>query len=134
MQENDYTLTLDDVSRRLNKSPRTIQRYKGGGRLTSVVAATQGNPLLFSRSEVEALAGELYPSLRPSEGDPQFWDRLERLERLVNVLEENPLIERVLRLGHVVPLEAMSPEIEEALRAALPPALLDLLPQAPDAT
>jgi hypothetical protein len=115
--KDDYTLTIEEVSQRLNKSTRTIHRYKDNGRLTFVVGATQGNPLYFSRTEVEALAQALFPSLKPATeaGDPSFWSRLERLEKLLAVLEHNPLLDRVVSMARGLPGQA-NPEVEEALQ------------------
>ena len=91
---NDYTLTVDEVSKRLNKSVRTIHRYKDSGKLTFVVGSTKGNPLLFSRSEVESLARTLYPVPTSSEAD--FQERLARVERLLALVEQNPLLEHLV--------------------------------------
>ncbi|MFN3432039.1 MAG: helix-turn-helix domain-containing protein, partial [Candidatus Sericytochromatia bacterium] len=77
MDKQDFTLTIEDVSKRLNKSTRTIHRYKDTGKLSYIVGATQGNPLFFSRSEVDALTKELYPALATVNAppvDPRFWD------------------------------------------------------------
>jgi hypothetical protein len=97
-KRDDYVLTIEEVARRLNKSIRTVHRYKDNGRLTFQVGATQGNPLYFSRSEVEGLARELYPHLPVAAvaPDPMLWERLDRVERLLGVLESNPLLERLL--------------------------------------
>lgn len=119
MPKNDYALTIEEVSHRLNKSTRTIHRYKDSGRLTFVTGQTQGNPLFFSRDEVEALARELYPNLQPAVGaavDPRFWDRLDRLERLLGVLERNPLLERVVTMSRGLQPESANQEFEEALQ------------------
>jgi hypothetical protein len=117
---DDYTLTIEEVSRRLNKSTRTIHRYKDGGKLSFVMGTTQGNPLFFSRSEVEALALELYPAMQPATGvpaaDPKFWDRLDRLEKLLGVLERNPLLERVVSMARGLQDENANQEFEEALQ------------------
>lgn len=120
MARDDYTLTIDDVSKRLNKSTRTIHRYKDSGRLSFVVGATQGNPLFFSASEVDDLARALYPTLVPAQGappvDPKFWDRLERLESLLSVLERNPLLDRVVSMAKGMQTDAANQEFEEALQ------------------
>lgn len=114
---DDYTLTIDEVSKRLNKSTRTIHRYKDSGKLTYVIGNSQGNPLFFSRTEVEELARELYPSLQPTATpDPQFWNRLERLERLLGVLERNPLLDRVVSLARGLEGDVQNQEFEEALQ------------------
>jgi hypothetical protein len=98
MPKSDFTLTIDEVSQRLNKSTRTIHRYKNSGKLSFVVGTTQGNPLLFSRSEVEALARELYPNLVPEDGavTAQLLDRLARVEQLLMRLERSPLLAALL--------------------------------------
>jgi hypothetical protein len=118
--KDDYTLTIEDVSKRLNKSVRTIHRYKDSGRLSYVVGSTQGNPLFFSRGEVDELARELYPSLAvPADSapvDPRFWDRLDRLERLLSVLERNPLLDRVVSMARTMQTDAANQEFEEALQ------------------
>jgi hypothetical protein len=118
MKAQDYTLTIEDVSKRLNKSTRTIHRYKDSGRLSHVVGASQGNPLFFSRSEVDRLAHELYPSLaapRP-EAEAPFWQRLERLEKLLSVLERNPLLDQIASMARSVQTDmAVSKEFEDAL-------------------
>lgn len=119
MAKDDYTLTIDEVSKRLNKSTRTIHRYKDSGRLSFVVGATQGNPLFFSRSEVDALARELYPTLVAAPEapvDPRFWDRLERLESLLSVLERNPLLDRVVSMAQGMQTDAANHEFEDALQ------------------
>lgn len=120
MARDDYTLTIDDVSKRLNKSTRTIHRYKDSGRLSFVVGATQGNPLFFSASEVDELAKALYPTLVPAQAtppvDPKFWDRLERLESLLAVLERNPLLDRVVSMAKGMQTDAANQEFEEALQ------------------
>src|SRR3989338_1334082 len=76
---DDYTLTIEEVSLRLNKSTRTIHRYKDSGRLSYRAGTTQGNPLLFSKAEVEALERELSPRASSSGpwADPRFWERME---------------------------------------------------------
>ena len=119
MPRDDYSLTIEDASKRLNKSIRTIHRYKDAGRLSYVVGATQGNPLYFSRGEVEELAQELYPHLKPAaagNAETDFWDRLERVERAVALIERNPLLERLLVLagGHMP--EDGRGEVAEALQ------------------
>ena len=118
MATDDYTLTIEEVSKRLSKSTRTIHRYKDSGRLSFRVGHTQGNPLFFSRAEVEALALELYPSLQPPPQaiDPLFWERLERLERLLGVLERNPLLDRIVTMARGLHGEKTSQEFEEALQ------------------
>jgi hypothetical protein len=116
--KNDFSLTIEEVSQRLNKSTRTIHRYKDSGKLAFVVGATQGNPLYFSRSEVETLARELYPSFKPASqaADPEFWHRLERLESLLTVLQTNPMLEKVVSMARSLPPEAQNAEIEDALQ------------------
>jgi hypothetical protein len=120
LDKQDFTLTIDDVSKRLNKSTRTIHRYKDTGKLSYVVGASQGNPLFFSRSEVEALAKELYPamaSVSAAPVDPRFWDRLEHLERLLAVLERNPLLDRVVTMARTLDGGGVTnQEFEEALQ------------------
>lgn len=119
MTQNDYALTIEEVSRRLNKSTRTIHRYKDSGRLSFVVGQTQGNPLFFSRSEVEKLARELYPMAltpEPTAVDPRFWDRLDRLEKLLGVLERNPLLDRVVTMARGLNEGEANQEFEEALQ------------------
>lgn len=119
MPYDDYTLTIEDVSKRLNKSVRTIHRYKDGGRLTFVVGTTQGNPLYFSSREVMALAKDLYPNLATQSAmpEPEFWDRVERVERLINILEGNPLLERFLKMaGEAANSDARS-DLEDAIQA-----------------
>lgn len=120
MANDDYTLTIEEVSRRLNKSTRTIHRYKDSGRLTFVVGASQGNPLFFSRGEVDALVRELYPNVQPVPEapavDPRFWDRLERLEQLLSVLERNPLLDQVVSMARSLQDETANQEFEEALQ------------------
>jgi len=113
---HDYVLPIEEVAKRLNKSVRTIHRYKDGGRLSFEFGETQGNPLLFSRKEVEQLREELYPNLAPSPpGEDAFWGRLERVERLLGVLEANPLLERLVS-GPVSDLEAPArAQVETAL-------------------
>jgi hypothetical protein len=98
MPRDDYTLSIEEVAKRLNKSVRTVHRYKDGGRLSFVTGATQGNPLFFSRSEVDELARELFPSLAQpaATADGQFWEKLDRMERLLAVLEQNPALEQAL--------------------------------------
>lgn len=95
MDRDDYVLTIEQVSKRLNKSVRTIHRYKDSGKLSFRVGETQGNPLFFSEHEVEALRGELYPHFAPTGADG-LGERLERVERVLGVLERNPFFERVL--------------------------------------
>lgn len=120
MANDDYTLTIEEVSRRLNKSTRTIHRYKDAGRLGFVIGQSQGNPLFFSRSEVETLARELYPHVPPANDpqavDPRFWDRLERLEQLLSVLERNPLLDQVVSMARSLQDETANQEFEEALQ------------------
>jgi hypothetical protein len=120
MANDDYTLTIEEVSRRLNKSTRTIHRYKDAGRLGFVIGQSQGNPLFFSRSEVETLARELYPHAQPADNpqavDPRFWDRLERLEQLLSVLERNPLLDQVVSMARSLQDETANQEFEEALQ------------------
>lgn len=118
MARNDYTLTIADVSKRLNKSTRTIHRYKDTGRLSFVTGTTQGNPLFFSRSEIEELERELYPRLTTAGtlNDTQFWDRLARVEQFLGVLERNPLLERVAQLASGLEDEAASDEVSKALQ------------------
>jgi hypothetical protein len=118
MTREDYTLTIEDASKRLNKSVRTIHRYKDSGRLSFVVGATQGNPLFFSRREVTELARELYPNLAPAanNGENEFWDRLERVERSVSLIERNPLLERLLMLAGGTMADAGQGELADALQ------------------
>ncbi|HEY9722901.1 MAG TPA: helix-turn-helix domain-containing protein [Oscillatoriaceae cyanobacterium] len=94
MDQNDYVMTIEQVSKRLNKSVRTIHRYKDSGKLTVVVGESQGNPLFFSESEVEALAHELYPNFQPSMPE-NLGERLERVERVLSLLEGNPKFEKL---------------------------------------
>lgn len=119
MAQDDYTLTIEAVSKRLNKSTRTIHRYKDSQKLSYVVGTSQGNPLFFSRSEVEALARELYPAAAPAATDAEapFWQRLERLERLLDVLERNPLLDQVVTMARSVQTDmAANKEFEDALQ------------------
>lgn len=83
MINDDHTLSIDEVARLLNKSIRTIHRYKDGGRLSFVVGTTQGNPIRFSRREVEKLALALrqQPIDEPADPDASLSERLERVER-----------------------------------------------------
>lgn len=119
-RRDDYTLGIDEVSKRLNKSVRTIHRYKDSGRLSFVVGPSQGNPLFFSRTEVEALARELLPnhnlgtSASDSGVDSRFRERLERVERLLARLEANPAFEQLLaRTNDVTP--ASGPRMDAML-------------------
>ncbi len=118
MARNDYTLTIAEVSKRLNKSTRTVHRYKDSGRLSHVIGTTQGNPLFFSQSEVEDLERELYPRLATAGAlnDSQFWDRLARVEQVLGVLERNPLLDRVAQLASGLEDEAVSDEVSKALQ------------------
>lgn len=118
MAKDDYALSIEDVSKRLNKSVRTIHRYKDSGKLSFRVGTTQGNPLYFSKSEVESLARELYPNLAPQTplSDPDFWDRLERVERLLSLFERNPLLERLLLLSNGAVSDESRLQIEQALK------------------
>ena len=112
----DYTLTIEEVSRRLNKSTRTIHRYKDNGRLSHRAGTTQGNPLLFSRAEVEALERELLP--RPTSpipwADPDFFERISRMEQVLAVLDRNPLLMQVAGLVNDADFDA-DDEVVEAL-------------------
>jgi hypothetical protein len=81
-------LSIEEAAQRLNKSIRTIHRYKDAGRLTYVVGPSQGNPLYFSRVEVAALAQALYPRTNAPVGDPQLEERLGRVERTLEALLE----------------------------------------------
>jgi hypothetical protein len=119
---DDYTLSIEEVSKRLNKSIRTIHRYKDSGRLSFIVGTSQGNPLFFSRSEVDSLAYELYPNLAPAavepNVDPLFWDRLQRVERLLAIMEANPAFEQMLaQVDHGKPTQEL--RIEETLSELL---------------
>ena len=118
IENNDYTLTIEEVSKRLNKSVRTVHRYKDNGKLSFRIGTTQGNPLFFSRSEVEALARELYPNLAPPPAmqDPAFWERLERVEKLLSLFERNPLLERLLTLSGGQTNPGGREEVEDALQ------------------
>jgi hypothetical protein len=124
LAQEDYTLSIDDAARRLNKSVRTIHRYKDGGRLSFITSTTQGNPLYFSRSEVEELARELFPNPSPavSAGDSPFWDRLERVERLVAVLEHNPMLEQVLAIANTTAKSHQRDGLEDLLAQLVKPA------------
>jgi hypothetical protein len=118
MTRDDFTLTIEDASKRLNKSVRTIHRYKDSGRLSFLVGATQGNPLFFSRQQVTELAHELYPNLAPAAdaADSAFWGRLERVERSVALIERNPLLERLLMLAGGPTAQAGRGEMADALQ------------------
>lgn len=120
---NDYTLTVDEASKRLNKSIRTIHRYKNSGRLSHRVGSTQGNPILLSCSEVEQLARELFPSAAGSREDAAFWERLERVEHTLALVEQNPLLERLIRFQAEVPDRptlSLLAEIMQQLEGAQP--------------
>lgn len=96
-KRDDFVLTIEEVAKRLNKSIRTVHRYKDNGRLHFQVGATQGNPLYFSRSEVEGLARELYPHMAATNGgDPLLTERLDRVERMLSALGSNSLLDRLL--------------------------------------
>lgn len=99
---NDYTLTIQEVSQRLNKSVRTIHRYKDSGKLSFQIGATKGNPVLFCRSEVERLARELLPSVE-AQDDAAFLEKLERVERTLRLVEQNPMLERLVHLSSETP-------------------------------
>lgn len=122
MGKDDFTLTIDDVARRLNKSVRTIHRYKDSGKLSHTVGAGQGNPLLFSRFEVDLLAQELSPRQVPTDEtssrrvDPQLWERMERVERLLQVLENNPFLEQMLTLAGAQAADNQRRELEELMQ------------------
>lgn len=108
---HDYALTIEEVSRRLNKSIRTIHRYKTQGRLSCIMGSSQGSPLFFSRTEVEEFAKQLDP--REKNADPLFWERLDRLEKLLNLAEQNPLLDRILSNP------ALDPKVRGAFREVL---------------
>lgn len=99
---NDYTFTVDEVRKRLNKSVRTIHRYKDSGKLSFQMGSTKGNPVLFSRSEVERLARDLLPSF-PARDDAAFSQKLERVERLLGLFEQNPLLEHLVHMPTETP-------------------------------
>jgi uncharacterized protein YjgD (DUF1641 family) len=48
--------------------------------------------------------------------DPRFWDRLERLENLLSVLERNPLLDQVVSMARSLQDETANQEFEEALQ------------------
>jgi hypothetical protein len=114
--KQDFTLTIEQVSKRLNKSVRTIHRYKNSGKLSFVIGETQGNPLYFSVSEVEALARELYPQLAPAAPAAEpFWERLERIEQVLAMFQQNPLFERLLSASGAAGDTASRGHLVEAL-------------------
>lgn len=117
-RSQEYSMTIEEVAKRLNKSIRTIHRYKDSGRLTYQVGATQGNPLYFSPSEVEGLARELYPHLaEASESfDQGLAERLERVERLLANLEKHPVLLRLLQISNHPDGLATLSEIERVLQ------------------
>lgn len=109
---DDHVLSIQEVCRRLNKSLRTVHRYKESGRLSTVEGLGRGRPLRFSVSEVDALARELTAQAPPPvAGEEAFWERLDRLERVLDVLTRNPLLETAL--GQVPAREG--PQLEELM-------------------
>lgn len=119
-RSDDYLLTIEEVAKRLNKSIRTVHRYKDDGRLSYQVGTTQGNPLYFSRSEVDGLARELYPHLSAAgDGagpDQALADRLERVERVLASLDRHPVLMRLLHLASAPDGTASAEELESALK------------------
>lgn len=116
---DDHVLSIQEVCRRLNKSLRTVHRYKDSGRLTAVEGLGRGRPLRFSVSEVEALAAELSAKAPPSatpERDEAFWGRVERLERVLGVLEQNPLLEAALGQVPATPAQEATPQLAELIQ------------------
>jgi exonuclease VII small subunit len=99
MAPDDFTLTVEEVSKRLNKSVRTVHRYKDAGRLSFRVGTTHGNPIYFSLREVEQLARELYPNMPAAAppADPDFLAKLDKVERVLSLLEGNPALDLLLK-------------------------------------
>lgn len=122
---HDYSLTIAQVSQRLNKSIRTIHRYKDSGRLSYRVGTTQGNPLYFSKSEVEKLAAELYPHLENGNGDGAADPA--RQARLARAMQAIALYDRLTFApdgngngdGHHDGEQRLSQEFREMLQAEL---------------